>query len=185
MTQWRHLEHVLQTTTALVNTGPPAAETDELPDVDAVRAFIQERIITEVEDPTASDVTAIHAVRSRLRAVFTAPDEEARTALVNDLLASATILPRISNHDGLGSHLHYFPPYATLSEHLVADCAMALAFLLTSGDSDRLRVCQRPGCARVLLDTTRNRSRTYCDSVRCGNRMHAAAYRERKRRASA
>lgn len=175
------LEHVLSTLTALVNTSPQAAGMEELGDVHAVNDFIDEWIITEVEAPTAADLTALHTLRRRLRAVFSAPDTEAKIALVNDLLASAPIQPRLAVHNGLGLHIHYFPPHATLSDHLNADCAMALALLLASDEAVRLRVCNAPDCSRVLVDFSRNRSRLYCDSRKCGNRMHAAAYRARRR----
>lgn len=182
---WRHLEHVLGTITALINSAPPAADTDELDSAEALRGFVHDRLITEVETPTARDIEAIQGVRSQLRAVFVAPDEVARTDIVNRLLAGARITPRLSDHDGLGLHLHFFPPFATLEEHLVADCAMALAIMLISGEAGRLKVCSAPDCSRVMIDNSRNRSRNFCDSGRCGNRVNAAAYRERQRAGSA
>lgn len=178
---WRHLEHVLGTLTTLINSAPPAAAEDELGDVASLRSFVLDRVITEVEEPTARDIERIRQVRSQLRAVFVAPDEAARTSLVNGLLASARILPRLSDHDGLGLHLHYFPPFAMIDEHLIADGAMALASVLTSGEGDRLKVCGAPDCSRVMVDSSRNRSRSFCDSGRCGNRVNAAAYRQRQR----
>lgn len=178
---WRVLEHVLDTVTALVNSGPPAADDEQLGDVASLERFMTDRLITEVEPPTPRDVEAIPAVRAQLRAVFIAPDDAARTDVLNRLLASARIEPRLADHAGLGLHLHYFPQYATLEEHLVADGAMALATLLTAGEGARLRVCRAPDCSRVMLDASRNRSRTFCDSGRCANRVNAAAYRERRR----
>jgi predicted RNA-binding Zn ribbon-like protein len=182
---WRHSEHVLGTITALINTAPPAADTDELADLASLEAFVHDRVITEVEPPTARDLDGIQAVRARLRAVFVAPDDAARTEVVNSLLASARIAPRLTDHDGLGLHLHFFPPFATLEEHLVADCGMALAAMLSSGEGDRLKVCGAPDCSRVMVDNSRNRSKNFCDSGRCANRVNAAAYRERQRSTAA
>jgi predicted RNA-binding Zn ribbon-like protein len=176
-----HLDHVLNTLVELVNTGSPAAPVEKLPDVASFHNFISARIITEVEEPTAADIAPLHVVRSRLRAIITAPNEETKTRLVNDALASAMITPRLVEHDGLGQHFHYFPAYASLSEHLLADCAMAIALLISSGESTRLRVCSATGCSNVFVDSSRNRSRTYCDNKKCGNRLHAAAYRQRQR----
>lgn len=178
---WRHLEHVLGTLTALVNSAPPAASEEELSDAEALQQFVRDRVITEVEQPTTRDLGPIHQVRAQMRAVFVAPDDAARTKLVNGLLASARIVPRLSDHDGFGLHLHYFPSFATIEEHLVADGAMALAAVLTAGEGDRLKVCRAPDCSRVMVDSSRNRSRNFCDSGRCGNRVNAAAYRERQR----
>lgn len=182
---WRHQEHILATITALINTAPPASVTDELADLSALDRFVRDRVITEVEAPTARDLEAIHGVRAQLRSVFVAPDDGARTEVVNSLLASARISPRLTDHDGLGLHLHFFPPFATLEEHLLADCGMALAIVLTSGEGDRLKVCGAPDCSRVMIDNSRNRSKNFCDSGKCANRVNAAAYRERQRSTAA
>jgi hypothetical protein len=176
-----HLDQILGTLTALVNTSPQIAGVEELGDVEAVKAFAAARSVTEIGPPTEADIAPLHRVRRRFLAVFTTQDEDARIALVNELLASAPIEPRLLEHDGWGLHFHFFSPYTALSEHLNADCAMALAVLLASGESNRLRVCEAPECSRVLVDFSRNRSRAYCDSRTCGNRVHAAAYRDRQR----
>ncbi|HZV25943.1 MAG TPA: CGNR zinc finger domain-containing protein [Acidothermaceae bacterium] len=176
-----HLDQILSTLTALINTSPHIASTEELGTVDAVRAFVESRSITEVGPPTQADLATLHTVRRRLFAIFAAPDEETKIALVNQTLASASIEPRLVVHDGFGIHFHFFPPYASLSEHINADCAMALAVLLASGEANRLRICGAPNCNRVMVDNSKNRSRAYCDSRTCGNRVHAAAYRDRQR----
>ncbi|MFD0479075.1 CGNR zinc finger domain-containing protein [Nonomuraea thailandensis] len=77
--------------------------------------------------------------------------------------------------------MHYFAADATLAEHVAADCGVALAHLLVEGEAERLRTCSAPDCDRVFVDESRNRSRVYCDSRTCGNRMHVAAYRARRR----
>lgn len=181
VTAWQHVNHVLGTVVDLVNSGPQAAGAEELGDAGSLTRFVARRIITEVAPPTAADVEPVHRLRSRLRAIFTAPDPLSRDRLINDALATAAITPRLVAHDGLGIHLHFFPPYASLAEHLNADCAMALGFLVASGEGGRLRVCAAPGCDRVMIDFSRNRSRTYCDSRTCGNRVNAAAFRARHR----
>jgi len=177
----QHLDQILGTLTVLVNTSPQIAGVEELGDVEAVTAFARARSVTEIGPPTEADIPRLHRVRRRFLAVFTAEDEAARTALINELLASASIEPRLVEHDGWGLHFHFFAPYASLSDHLNADCAMALAVMMASGESNRLRVCARPGCDRVMVDSSRNRSRVYCDSRTCGNKVHASAYRDRQR----
>jgi predicted RNA-binding Zn ribbon-like protein len=61
---------------------------------------------------------------------------------------------------------------------------MALAFVIAAGERSRLATCAAPDCSRVLVDLSRNRSKRYCDSRTCGNRLHVAAYRERRRAAA-
>ena len=57
---------------------------------------------------------------------------------------------------------------------------MGLAELLVAGESERVRSLRRPACREVFVDLSSNRSRRYCDSRTCGNRLHVAAYRARK-----
>ena len=119
---------------------------------------------------------------SRCSSLVDDPDRAA--ALVNDVVAGARAMPRLSNHDGRPWHVHYFAPDAALAEHLAADCGMALARVIADGELDRLRRCEADDCDHVLVDLSRNRSKRYCDSRRCGNRIHVAAYRERRRAAA-
>lgn len=178
----QHRNHVLDTITLLINSCPPASLTDELSDVKAIQEFIEARTITEVAGLTQFDVAQLNLVRSQLRAIFVAPDEATRIRLVNDALTTARITPRLVEHDHLGIHFHYFSPYASLSEHLIADCAMAIASLIDAGEVTRLKFCSAPNCSRVFVDSSRNRSRAYCDGKTCGARVHAASYRQRQRK---
>ncbi len=61
---------------------------------------------------------------------------------------------------------------------------MALAFFVVAGERERLRRCEAPDCRRAFVDLSRNRSRRYCDSRTCGNRLHVAAYRARRKEAA-
>lgn len=51
---------------------------------------------------------------------------------------------------------------------------------VVSGESSRMRCCTSRTCTNVFLDLSRNRSRRYCATRTCGNRLHVAAYRARK-----
>src|SRR5207248_467720 len=75
-------------------------------------------------------------------------------------------------------------PGASVADHLAADCGMALAFFVVAGEQERLRRCEAPDCRRAFVDLSRNRSRRYCDSRTCGNRLHVAAYRARRKEAA-
>ena len=164
----------LATVVDLVNSAPDLAGEEGLPGVPALRAMVERREISEAGPLTADDLAAVLRLRDRLRAVYAAEDEAAAVRLVNDLVAD----------DGWPLHMHYYAPGARLAEHLAADCGMALAFVIAAGERSRLATCAAPDCDRVLVDLSRNRSKRYCDSRTCGNRLHVAAYRERQRAAS-
>jgi predicted RNA-binding Zn ribbon-like protein len=104
-------------------------------------------------------------------------------ALLNGLITDAGAVPRLVEHDGQPLHLHFTAAEAPLDQRLGAEMAIALAIVLRDGGLERLRVCETPGCGRVLVDLSKNRSRRYCDT-QCGNRQHVAAYRQRQTAAS-
>ena len=50
---------------------------------------------------------------------------------------------------------------------------LSAADLLTSSDLDRVRRCAGTGCAWLFIDTSKNRTRRWCDMSVCGNRAKA------------
>ena len=171
----------LATVVDLINTAPDLHGHEGLPDVGALEALVERGKISEAGRLTEEDLAVVLRLRTRLRAIFLADDEPTAVRLVNELVADARTTPRLTDHDGFPLHIHYYAPGARLAEHLAADCGMALAFVIASGERSRLATCAAPDCERVLVDLSRNRSKRYCDSRTCGNRLHVAAYRARQR----
>ncbi|WP_166354041.1 CGNR zinc finger domain-containing protein [Phytoactinopolyspora limicola] len=183
MTFSHDVQHALGMVVDLVNTAPEGADQELLPDVEALQGFVADHVISDVGPLTDADLEHVRALRPRFREIFLAEDTEHASALVNELLATTRLCPRLTNHDGYDWHMHYFAPGAALAEHLLTDGGMALAFVVVAGEHERLQTCAAPDCRRVLVDLSRNRSKRYCDSRTCGNRLHVAAYRERRRAA--
>lgn len=175
-------EHALGVLVDLVNTSPATGrETDGLPDLAALHAFVAAHLVSEVGELRDDDLVDVRRLRERFLTIWQTAGDERAVDLVNRLVAEARTTPRLTDHDGWPLHVHYFAPGASLAEHLAADGGMALAFVLAAGEAERLRTCAAPGCSSALVDLTRNRSRRYCDARTCGNRLHVAAYRARRR----
>ncbi|MEW1627994.1 CGNR zinc finger domain-containing protein [Streptomyces sp. NPDC089173] len=186
----------LDTVVDLVNTAPESEPPengptdglvdgleDGLADIPALYAFAERHHISGVGTLGERDLGAVRDVRGRFAEVFAAPDARTAADLVNRLVAAAGTTPQLTDHDGYDWHVHYFAPDASLADHLAADCGMALAFIIVAGEQERLRRCDAPDCGRAFVDLSRNRSRRYCSSRTCGNRLHVAAYRARRREA--
>ncbi len=60
--------------------------------------------------------------------------------------------------------------------------ARSAADLLTSADLSQLRQCGGEECGWLFLDTSRNRSRQWCDMRDCGNRAKVKRFRQRQRK---
>lgn len=172
----------------LVNSEQPERGEDTLTSVGAVLELFGPHG-TMARRVTEADVSRLRAVRTRLRAVFTAAaegDEVRAVDLLNALLMEFPTSPQISGHGDLDDegrprwHMHLAEQPANATAAYAATACMGLAFHLTDLGMDRLGICQATPCRNAYLDTSTNRSRRYC-SDRCATRANVAAYRARKR----
>jgi predicted RNA-binding Zn ribbon-like protein len=168
--------------TNAVTPGEPAH--DGLADVAELPRLLPEWPILH-DKVTRRDLTVLRALRGQLREVFhdgAAGEDKAVVTRLNALLAEHPIRPEISGHDHTSWHLHAAGPGASLGEVVAAEALMGLTMTVIDLGADRLGECAAPGCERVYLDTSRNRSRRFC-SDRCSTRVAVAAHRARQRAA--
>jgi predicted RNA-binding Zn ribbon-like protein len=168
----------------LINTGR-ASGGDELRELSDLQAMADRYAFAGVRG-TAADLVRARAYRDRLDSIVTScetGDEDGAIAQINALLSQTGASPQIVAHDGRGPHLHVSRPMSPLADRMAAHFGMGLAWLVVAGEARRVRSCESPACRDVFVDLSRNRSRRYCDSRTCGNRLHVAAYRARKHEA--
>lgn len=167
----------------LVNTLEEYSGEEHLATPDDVAAFLSEHADLWPEAPQRirqSDLHEVRALRSRLREVFTAEDEAAAAALLNEILVDAAAMPRVSVHTGAEPHLHFEPKDGSPARWLGAVTAMGLSIVLIEDGLDRFGICGSSTCDDVFVDTSRNRSRRHCSDT-CTTRENVAAYRERQK----
>ena len=124
------------------------------------------------------ELESVRALRPRFRSLW-GSDELEVVEIVNQMLHDGQALPRLVRHGDWDWHLHATPDDAPLARRMTVEVVMAMVDLVRAGELARLGTCEAQDCDRVLVDLTRNRSRRYC-STTCGNRVAAAAYRERR-----
>lgn len=176
-------EVALTVAAALVNTDRGGLE--RLAEPADLDEFLVRYPYTGVHDGSTGELHAVQRLRGQLRAVWSAREVPDAVAIVNRLLRQADARPYLTRHDEWGWHLHVTQPTAPLADRIGAEIAMGLLDLIRMDDLGRLRHCSAADCDAVLVDLSRNRSRRYCDTGNCGNRMNAAAYRARKARSGA
>lgn len=73
-----------------------------------------------------------------------------------------------------------FEPHgrSPLAEPILTPVIRAAIELLTGDALARVRLCADASCAWLFLDTTRNRTRRWCDMKECGNRNKVRRFRE-------
>ncbi len=170
-------EIALVSAAALVNTGSQGVE--ELAGPDDLEVFVTREGWTGSRTGDQSELDAVRALRTRLRAVWET-DEEGAVAIVNGLLRDADARPQLVRHDGWDYHVHATSSEAPLADRIAVDAAMAFVDVIRTKQLDRLRICAADDCSDVLVDLSKNHSRRFCDQG-CGNRANVAAYRARLR----
>ena len=170
-------EVALQGATDLVNTLDVVSGEDSLATQEDLDEFVARWGWSGTIRHDGEELAQVRALRPRFREVWER-DEAGVVEVVNAMLAESRAMPQLVRHDEWDWHLHATPDDAPLATRMAVEFAMALVDLVRTGELGRLGVCGADDCDDVLVDLTRNRSRRFC-STTCGNRMAAAAYRER------
>ncbi len=98
---------------------------------------------------------------------------------MNDELLRARTHERLA-HEANGFTWEWVGTEAAL-DRMLWSIAHSAAELLTTADLSRLRECSGEQCGWLFEDTSRNRSRQWCDMQDCGNLAKVRRYRTRLR----
>jgi predicted RNA-binding Zn ribbon-like protein len=144
--------------------------------------FLQYWKLGDPGTPSASTLRRLLELRHTLRFIV----EEIRAGLspsTTRLSSIAPHLPPVSMRlDVVGRPPTAFwtsarPSWTFVRAEIIRSC---LAFMAGPA-RNRLGRCDNEGCRWAFVDTSRNRSRRWCDPVICGNVSKVRAYRERHR----
>jgi CGNR zinc finger/Putative stress-induced transcription regulator len=167
----------------LANTlDPYLVEPERLPDVEALRAFLDEY---GIDAPIArNDLQRCRALRGSLLDVLTAPTAADLVARLNPIVADVSVGAEVVPRPNCGWALSLTPrPPVRLDERLAAIAVGELVDLVSTVGPDRIRACNAAPCCEIFIDTSRNGRRLYC-SRRCANRLSATRHRHRHGRPS-
>ena len=166
----------------LINSAPHGPEADDDMDVLAtpedLAEFLEERYYSGRIAGDEAELSAVKAMRPRLRALVLADRDDA-AEMVNAMLTECQALPQLTRHGGFDWHVHAVPSDARLDRRIMVESAMAVVDVIRADEYTRFGTCAADGCAGVVVDLSRNRSRRFC-SAACGNRIAVAAYRARQ-----
>jgi predicted RNA-binding Zn ribbon-like protein len=127
-----------------------------------------------------SDLAMAVALREGLRTAMLGHHGSAAAGPLGDLDRLLAGLPLRVSLDG--------PALVPLRDGVrggLAALAAAVMQTVAAGDWSRLKVCREATCRWAFLDTSKNRSRSWCSMRMCGNRTKTRAYRARRRAAGA
>ncbi len=165
---------------AFVNTAPGASRSgeEELATPAQLTALVKAYGYSGRFDRDLDELHEVLETRGRLRRIWTLSRED-MVAEVNAMLREANAVTQLAKHDDLDWHLHATAADAPLAERMRVEASLALADVIRTDSTDRLRTCAADDCEGVLIDMSKNGSKRFC-SVRCGNRMNMIAFRERR-----
>lgn len=172
-------EATLAFVVALTDTHPFASRSgdDELTTNQQLTALLDEHGYSGRMARDATELREVRETRELLRKVWVLGKDDAAVE-INRMLREANAQPYLIHHDELDWHLHATSQDAPLAERIRVEAALALADVIRSGETGRMRVCEADNCEGLVIDLSRNGSKRYC-SIRCGNRMNQLAFRER------
>lgn len=172
-------ELTLRAACVLINTD--RVDGEQLGDMASLDVYLNGFGWTGRRDRDAAELESVHRVRVRIGKIWSHSDDEERVVgQVNALLSDTRASPWLTRHAEMPEwHLHLASIHDPLWQRMGAEIAMALADVIRSRELRRLKTCAAPDCDAVLIDLSRNRSRIFCDTGNCGNRLHVAAYRQR------
>ncbi|WES65551.1 CGNR zinc finger domain-containing protein [Microbacter sp. GSS18] len=167
----------------LVNT-LPATDTERLdtlsswPELDA---YLRRHPYSGTITRDADELASVRGIRARLRELWLV-DRVGAVPIVNAMLRDGRALPQLVIHDDYDWHIHATDSDAPLATRILVEAAMAFVDIIRADEYERVRVCAADDCLSVYIDYSKNRSKRYCDTGNCGNRMNVNAYRRRKAR---
>lgn len=136
--------------------------------------------------PVAADQVLDRAVRLRRAIYRTLLSRSAGRAVLSSdlevLNAELDIAQARQRLISTGAGFEFSWPPEDALDRVLWSVSVAAVELLTAGDLSRIRQCGGAGCGWLFLDTSRNRSRTWCTMRDCGNVAKVRRFRERHER---
>lgn len=164
----------------LVNTLPGAdGDPDAMTTVAELGAWFERHAFTGERRCDQAELESVRALRLRIRSLWEARDDAHAADLVNAMLADGGAMPQVVRHDRVDWHIHATRGDAPLADRVMVEIAMGWVDVLRQDERGRMRVCAADDCDSVLVDLSRNRSKRFCDTGNCGNRMNVRAFRAR------
>ncbi|ETK35785.1 CGNR zinc finger domain-containing protein [Microbispora sp. ATCC PTA-5024] len=161
-----------------VNTYDVEQDADELASPAELSVWLRERGLVGADDRAVDEDLALAAhLREGLRHALLRNHDGGPYAVPPDLDAALAALPVRVTLDG-GT-----PALTPLTDGVgggLARIAAMIAATHADGTWPRLKVCAESTCQWAFIDSSKNRSRSWCSMRVCGNRTKTRAYRARR-----
>ncbi|MBO3746559.1 CGNR zinc finger domain-containing protein [Streptosporangiaceae bacterium NEAU-GS5] len=162
-----------------VNTYDVDSETDELSSPSELTVWMTERgLIPATDRAVDRDLAVAVHLREGLRTALRLNHDSPGDPVPDELDAALAALPLRVTIDGGEPGLAPTVPGVPGG---LARIAALIPAAHADGTWPRLKVCVESTCQWAFLDSSKNRSRSWCSMRVCGNRTKTRAYRARRR----
>ncbi|GAA4229233.1 CGNR zinc finger domain-containing protein [Actinomadura meridiana] len=164
-----------------VNTLNVEDAADELTTPAALAGWLAGRgLVQDGARVSGADLATAVALREGLREAMAAHHGPQEADFPDELEDALAALPLRVTLTGTRPRLVPLDPSGTAAAGL-SRLAAAIMDAVAAGTWPRLKICQEHTCRWAFLDTSKNRSRSWCSMSVCGNRTKTRAYRARRR----
>jgi predicted RNA-binding Zn ribbon-like protein len=142
----------------------------------------EQGLITGETRVTDADFRRAVEMREAIRQLLRRPkngDAETNEALTTIQGLASPLLLKVHFLSGYSAGL---VPESTGVDGFLGQVAAEIYTAMATGTWTRLKICHNMACSRAFYDGSKNHSRVWCSSTKCGNRMHVRTYRQHKRR---
>ncbi len=152
---------------------------DYFADGESVGRWLQDRGFELSPAPTDEDARAFRRARAAIGAWLQyrchgGEIEERTRTVIASLSERAPLLLQLDDDGALR-----LAPASRDMAGLLSELMAVLHRADVLGNLDRIKVCADPGCRWAFYDSSKNRSRVWCDMGTCGARSKVRAYRSR------
>lgn len=164
-----------------INTRNVESGADQLDSPAALAHWLAERGLAapgaRAEEP---DLVLAHALREGLRALLLSHLGTHQAVTPRDRAGLDDALATLPLRVSVNADAPVLIPLGAGTPAGLGALAAAIMRVTGEGGLRRLKVCQEDTCRWAFVDTSKNRSRTWCSMKICGNRTKTRAYRARQ-----
>ena len=155
---------------------PVPRELLKTPD-DLARWLVSAGLVRKAPATNGADLATARNLREAIYAmadglVSGASDVPGARAVINDIAAGASAIPRLSPRRDV--------QMIGGATELLVTLARQAVHLFGSEAADHIRQCQSPTCTLFFVDTSRSGQRRWCSMSGCGNKAKVAEFRRRR-----
>jgi predicted RNA-binding Zn ribbon-like protein len=152
------------------------ADPELLKDTATLERFLARRGYGEARRMSTRDLGDVRRLRDDLRTAFTAADEDAAVATLNNVLSRNAAKPQFARA-GEGWAMRWA---GRVPDVVAAQTVMSLLEAIRDDGWDRFGICAGTPCCCVFVDRSKNRSRRFCSQL-CADRVAQSLHRRRVR----